>query len=57
MTHATGKFIGNIQNSVGQNNQESKCNRCRTYVYSITKIYEVIVWIKEFIMQIVFMDG
>ena len=57
MTHATGKFIGNIQNSVGHNNHESKCNRCRTYVYLTTKIYEVIVWIIEFIMQIVFMDG
>ena len=56
MTHATRKKIRNIQDLIGHNNRESKFNRCKIFVNFTTKIDEIIVWIKEFIMRIVFMD-
>ena len=57
MTHATEKFLENIQDLIGHNNREYRFNQCRISVYLTSNINEVIVWIKKFIMPIVFRNG
>ena len=42
MTHATEKFLGNIQKSIGHHNRESRFNQCKIFVYLTTKIDEVL---------------